>query len=68
MAEEHADIKKLAWEAEHAFSNNKNYDSILLEAINAFLQHAIEEETTQHPRLRESLTPEQNDVRCLSRV
>lgn len=62
FTDEHADIKKLVWKAEHAFTKNENYDSIISEAVNAFLAHAIEEETEQHPKLVEKLTPEQNDV------
>jgi hemerythrin superfamily protein len=62
ISEEHATVKKLVWKAEHSASNSENYDTILTDAVNAFLEHAVEEETTQFPKLRERLGPEQNDV------
>ncbi|PSR72491.1 hypothetical protein PHLCEN_2v11642 [Hermanssonia centrifuga] len=60
--DEHAEIKKLVWKAEHAFTSSDNYDKIMTETVDAFLAHAIEEETEQHPKLLAALTPEQNDV------
>ena len=61
--DEHAEIKKKVFKAEHAFQTKENYDEILSDAVTAFLQHAIEEETQQLPKLRQMFTPEQNDVR-----
>lgn len=59
---EHADVKKKIFKAEHAFTSSDNYDAVLAEAVNAFLEHAIEEETEQFPKLLAKFTPEQNDV------
>ncbi|THG98597.1 hypothetical protein EW026_g3601 [Hermanssonia centrifuga] len=59
--DEHAEIKILVWKAAHAFTSSDNYDKIMTETVDAFLAHAIEEETEQHPKLLAALTPEQND-------
>lgn len=66
-AEEHATVKQLVWKAEHSSTSNENYDTILTDAVNAFLEHAQEEETVQFPKLLERLGPEQNDVCPLRR-
>jgi hypothetical protein len=66
IAEEHADIKKKIFKAEHAFTTNEHYDEILADAVTTFIAHAEEEETIQHPKLRENMTPEENDVSSCS--
>lgn len=59
--EEHADVKKKIFKAEHAFASSDSYDGVLADAVEAFLAHAVEEETAQFPQLLEMWTPEQND-------
>lgn len=61
--EEHAEVKKLVWKADTTTMSNTEYDSVLERAFVAFDAHAKEEETDQHPTLREKLSSEQNDVR-----
>lgn len=68
MAEEHADVKKKIFKAEHAFVNSDSYDGVLADAVEAFLAHAVEEETAQFPQLLEMWTPEQNDVGARARL
>ncbi|KDQ07740.1 hypothetical protein BOTBODRAFT_192202 [Botryobasidium botryosum FD-172 SS1] len=59
--EEHAEVKKLVYEADSASTKSADYDSILGKAVQAFLAHAQEEEDEQHNILRAHLTPEEND-------
>ncbi|RPD66426.1 hypothetical protein L226DRAFT_609269 [Lentinus tigrinus ALCF2SS1-7] len=59
--EEHADIKKLVYDADATRLTKAEYDSILERAVTAFLTHAKEEEDEQHPLIRQKVTPEDND-------
>ncbi|KAI0344522.1 hypothetical protein BDW22DRAFT_1326619 [Trametopsis cervina] len=66
---EHATVKKLVRKAEHAPASMKNYDVILAEAAEAFLQHASEGEAEQFPKLLEkSLVPAQEIARAFIRA
>ncbi|KAI0072704.1 hypothetical protein K474DRAFT_1667469 [Panus rudis PR-1116 ss-1] len=60
--EEHADVKKLIFKAEHAFTSSEKYDQVMSEAVDAFLKHAEEEERDQLETLRKKLSPEDNDA------
>ncbi|KAI0082151.1 hypothetical protein K474DRAFT_1681502 [Panus rudis PR-1116 ss-1] len=59
--EEHAEVKKLVYEADSARTSRADYDQILTRAVTAFLTHAEEEETEQFDKILKALTPEQND-------
>ncbi|KAI0372953.1 hypothetical protein BV20DRAFT_939052 [Pilatotrama ljubarskyi] len=59
--EEHAEIKKLVYDADATRMTKAEYDEVLQKAVTAFLTHAKEEEDEQHPLIRQKLTPEQND-------
>jgi len=59
--EEHAEIKKLVYEADSASTKSPDYDEVLRKAVLAFITHATEEETDQLPTIRAKLTPEDND-------
>jgi len=58
--EEHAEIKRLMYEADVASVKSTEFDSILGRAVSAFLLHADEEERDQLPQLIRELTPEEN--------
>lgn len=60
--EEHAEIKRLVYDADAARMNSPEYDGVLEKAVTAFLTHAKEEEDEQLPLIRSKLTPEENDV------
>ncbi|KAL0574487.1 hypothetical protein V5O48_007462 [Marasmius crinis-equi] len=60
--EEHSEVKKLVYAADDASIDQDDYDQIMSRAVNAFLEHAKEEEDEQLPKLVSALTPEQNDA------
>ncbi|KAJ7364401.1 hypothetical protein DFH08DRAFT_681083 [Mycena albidolilacea] len=59
--EEHAEVKKLVYQADSTSVKHDDYDSILGQAVNGFLTHAKEEEDMQHPKMLAHLSPEEND-------
>ncbi|RDX56461.1 hypothetical protein OH76DRAFT_1460142 [Lentinus brumalis] len=59
--EEHAEIKRLVYDADATRLGKADYDSVLERAVTAFLTHAKEEEDEQLPLIRQKLTPEEND-------
>ncbi|CDO73569.1 hypothetical protein BN946_scf185014.g39 [Trametes cinnabarina] len=59
--EEHAEIKKLVYDADATRVTKAEYDDVLQRAVTAFLTHAKEEEDEQHPLIRQKLSPEDND-------
>ncbi|KZT27336.1 hypothetical protein NEOLEDRAFT_1130869 [Neolentinus lepideus HHB14362 ss-1] len=59
--EEHAEIKKLVYEADSASTKSPDYHEVLREAVLAFITHATEEETDQFPIILAKLTPDEND-------
>lgn len=61
--EEHAEVKKLVYEADSTKTSDATYDNVLARAVTAFLTHASEEEADQLPLLAAKITPEENDVR-----
>lgn len=63
--EEHAEIKRLVYDADATRLGKADYDSVLERAVTAFLTHAKEEEDEQLPLIRQKLTPEENDVRTV---
>jgi len=58
--EEHAEVKRLMYEADSKSIKSGEYDSILGRAVSALLEHADEEERDQLPQLIRNLTPERN--------
>jgi hypothetical protein len=62
--EEHAMVRKYLYEMESNLSNvgQSSFDSLVLQAINTFLEHAQEEETQQLPDLMSSLSAQENSV------
>ncbi|KAG7091423.1 hypothetical protein E1B28_010460 [Marasmius oreades] len=61
--EEHAEVKKLVYEADSASLDDPNYDQTMSKAVSNFLKHAEEEETSQLPLMTSKLTPDQsNDI------
>lgn len=60
--EEHAEIKRLVYDADAARVDSPGYDGVLEKAVTAFLTHAKEEEDEQLPLIVSKLTPEENDV------
>ncbi|KZT63666.1 hypothetical protein DAEQUDRAFT_770409 [Daedalea quercina L-15889] len=59
--EEHAEVKRLVSAAgAHGFDKS-GYDDVLTKAFTAFDTHAREEETDQHPTLRQKLSAEDSD-------
>ncbi|KAI0333538.1 hypothetical protein GY45DRAFT_1344001 [Cubamyces sp. BRFM 1775] len=59
--QEHADIKKLVYDADATRMTKPDYDAVLERAVTAFLTHAKEEEDEQLPLIRQKLSPEEND-------
>jgi len=59
--EDHAEVKKLVYAADSHGFGKPDYDDILAKAVTAFDTHAREEETDQHPTLRQKLSLEDND-------
>lgn len=64
--EEHAEIKRLVYDADAARVDSPGYDGVLEKAVTAFLTHAKEEEDEQLPLIVSKLTPEENDVSTLN--
>ncbi|KAJ7579491.1 hypothetical protein C8J56DRAFT_1006655 [Mycena floridula] len=63
--EEHTEVKKLVYAADDhldASLDQTHYDEIMTCAVNAFLEHAQEEETELLPKLVSQLSPEENDA------
>ncbi|KAJ7598574.1 hypothetical protein C8J56DRAFT_770100 [Mycena floridula] len=60
--EEHAEVKKLVYAADDASLDQTHYDEIMARAVNAFLDHAQEEETELLPKFVSQLSPEENDA------
>ena len=60
--EEHAEVKKLVYAADDASVDQGDYVSIMSAAVDAFLEHAAEEEKDQLPKLIAKLSPEENDA------
>ncbi|KDQ61079.1 hypothetical protein JAAARDRAFT_204844 [Jaapia argillacea MUCL 33604] len=58
--EEHAEIKKLVYAADSASTKSEEYDEVLGRAVNAFLEHAGEEEGDQFGKIKEALDAEEN--------
>lgn len=63
--EEHAEVKKLVYDADTTHTSANGYDDVLARAVTAFLTHADEEEADQLPLLVQKISPEENDVRCV---
>lgn len=63
-SEEHAQVKKLVYDADMSHPTSDGYDDILGNAVRAFDTHAKEEEDHDHPKMRAALSPEENDVRA----
>ncbi|KAI0647354.1 hypothetical protein C8Q79DRAFT_1009458 [Trametes meyenii] len=59
--EEHAEIKRLVYDADATRTSKPEFDAVLQKAVTAFLTHAKEEEDEQHPLIRQKLSAEQND-------
>ncbi|KAI0636684.1 hypothetical protein C8Q77DRAFT_518191 [Trametes polyzona] len=59
--EEHAEIKRLVYDADATRMTKPEYDNVLRKAVTAFITHAKEEEDEQFPLILQKLTPEQND-------
>jgi len=59
--EEHAQVKKLVYDADMSHTSSQGYDEILGKAFNAFITHAQEEEEEQFPKIKAALSPEDND-------
>jgi hemerythrin superfamily protein len=60
--EEHAQIKKMVYEAYHSDIDHPEYDTRMSRAVEAFLAHAQEEERDELPKLKETLSAQQSDV------
>lgn len=61
--EEHAQVKKLVYEADTTSTASAGYDDVLARAVTAFLTHAAEEERDQLPLLVSKISAEDSDVR-----
>ncbi|TFY62815.1 hypothetical protein EVJ58_g3630 [Rhodofomes roseus] len=59
--EDHAEVKKLVYAADSHGFDKPDYDDVLAKAVTAFDAHAREEETDQHPTLRQKLSAEDNN-------
>jgi nitroimidazol reductase NimA-like FMN-containing flavoprotein (pyridoxamine 5'-phosphate oxidase superfamily) len=59
-------VKKLVYDADAAAVDQHDYEDIMARAVNAFLEHAEEEEAGQLQTLKSKLSPEENDVRTSS--
>ena len=59
-------MKNLVYKADTASFDSPEYDSIMIKATKAFIDHAEEEENEQLDKIKSKLTPEQNDVSPLS--
>ncbi|KAI0780639.1 hypothetical protein BD413DRAFT_463165 [Trametes elegans] len=59
--EEHAEIKRLVYDADATRVSKAEYDDVLQRAVAAFVTHAQEEEDEQLPLIRQKLSPEEND-------
>jgi len=59
--EEHAEVKKLLYEADATDAAHENYDEILSRAVTAFIEHAKEEEDVQFSKIRAAISPSDND-------
>ncbi|KAL1944728.1 hypothetical protein VTO73DRAFT_3158 [Trametes versicolor] len=59
--EEHAEIKRLVYDADAARVDSPGYDGVLEKAVTAFLTHAKQEEDEQLPLIVSKLTQEEND-------
>lgn len=55
-------MKKLVSQANTVKVTDSNYDDIISKAVNAFLEHADEEESNQLKLILKALTAEENDV------
>ncbi|KAF9262558.1 hypothetical protein L218DRAFT_903474 [Marasmius fiardii PR-910] len=60
--EEHAEVKRLVYEADDASLDDPNYDQTMTKAVTNFIKHAEEEEASQLPMMTSKLSPEQNDA------
>jgi hypothetical protein len=61
--EEHAEVKRLVYDADTTHMKTADdYDAVLAKAVNAFIEHATEEENDQLPRLVAALSQEENTV------
>ncbi|KAH9857188.1 hypothetical protein C2E23DRAFT_865769 [Lenzites betulinus] len=58
---EHAEIKRLVYDADATRATKPEYDDVLRRAVAAFIAHAQEEEDEQLPLIRSKLSAEQND-------
>jgi hypothetical protein len=72
LVAEHHEIKRLVYEADTSTASTKagssNYDTILAKAVNAFIEHAKEEEDGILPRMSANLSPEEKDVSSSSKT
>jgi len=57
---EHAEVKRLMYEADSKSIKKEDYDSVLTRAVQAFLAHAEEEERDQLPNLVKGVSAEEN--------
>jgi hypothetical protein len=65
LVEEHAEVKRLVYDADSAAVKDPSYDAIMSKAVTAFLTHAEEEEREQFPDLKKRLSAEDSDVRLM---
>ncbi len=63
---EHKEVKDAVYAADRARMARADYDQVLEKAVHTFLSHAKEEEDDQLPLIRARLSPQDNDVRCIS--
>ena len=55
-------MKKLVSQADTVKVTDPNYDDIISKAVNAFLEHADEEESDQFKLILKAVSAEENDV------
>ncbi|KZP18685.1 hypothetical protein FIBSPDRAFT_828958 [Athelia psychrophila] len=59
--EEHAQVKKLVYDADMSHPTTQGYDDVLGKAVTAFVGHAQEEEDHDFPKIKAALSPEDSD-------
>lgn len=52
------------YEVDSTHVDHQDFDAVITKAVNAFLSHAEEEERDQLPKLINSVSAEENNVRC----
>ncbi|KAI0040785.1 hypothetical protein FA95DRAFT_823786 [Auriscalpium vulgare] len=59
--QEHADIKRLVYEADVTPASHDSYDDVVTRAVTTFLEHAGEEEADQLAKLQNQVSAEESD-------